>query len=162
MPEICDSVEAISIHTHTSVPLFCLMQPCTPADPWGNSGTSWGSQWCWEGRNAVIHRTTILCLHSRRGCTVNAKQGQVQIPGLQWKLWFSSVCMDKKSRLCWSYYLIIHCFVWLAASNNLAEASVHITWRISRCNIPSALIFIVFTSGKKGRENALYSLVHAL
>lgn len=77
----------------------------------------------------------FLCLHYPGNHTANAKQGQEQMPGLQWKLWLSSLCMDKKSRLCWRCSLIIYVHVWLAVSDNPAEASVCVTWRNCRCNI---------------------------
>lgn len=110
------------MHAHTSIPPFCLIQACTLGDPWGNSGAEhfFGVTMCCEGRNAVIHRTAILCLNSQEDCTVNAKQGRANT-------WIalnagSFFCVHgKNSRLCWRSFLIIYSCVSLAANNNLLK-----------------------------------------
>ncbi len=153
--------QSASTHTRTSIPPFFLLRVCMCYTSWVIRGEiqglkiSWGSQRWWEGRNAVMHRATILCLHYPRDRTANAKQGQEQTPGLQWKL--SSVCMDKKCRLWWRCNLIIHVCVWWAASISPEEASVCVTTRKCRCNISSLWIFTV-TFGKNSKEE-LSSLI---
>lgn len=67
--------------------------------PWYISGeiqglnTSRGLQWCWEGGNTVIHRTTF-CIPLRIVPHM-LKKGKSKIPGCT-ESWDSSVYMDKK------------------------------------------------------------------
>lgn len=98
-------------------------------------------------------------LHSHEDCATYAKKGQEQNTWIALKAGTLLCTWTKNSRLCWRYYLIIHSWLWLAASNNPTEASICVTKINCRCNISKGSLFAVFalTSGRKEGNLLLFT-----